>query len=84
MQERKQFTEECKEGAVRLVTEQRRTIADAARSLGISPWTRAAVGQSGDEFGKEIWNSRAFDDTGLVCASSVAGSVVAGESVRLP
>jgi transposase len=39
MQERKQFTKEFKEGAVRLVTEQGRTIADAAQSLGISPWT---------------------------------------------
>ena len=39
MNERKQFTKEFKEGAVRLVTEQGRTIADAAQSLGISPWT---------------------------------------------
>jgi transposase len=39
MKERKQFTKEFKEGAVRLVTEQGRTIGDAAQSLGISPWT---------------------------------------------
>lgn len=39
MKERKQFTKEFKEGAVRFVTEQRRTISDAAQSLGISPWT---------------------------------------------
>ncbi len=39
MKERKQFTKEFKEGAVRLVTEQGRTISDAAQSLGISPWT---------------------------------------------
>jgi transposase len=39
MKERRQFTKEFKEGAVRLVTEQGRTIADAAQSLGISPWT---------------------------------------------
>ena len=39
MKERKQFTKEFKEGAVRLVTEQGRTMADAAQSLGISPWT---------------------------------------------
>jgi transposase len=39
MKERKQFTKEFKEGAVRIVTEQGRTIADAAQSLGISPWT---------------------------------------------
>jgi transposase len=39
MKERKQFTKEFKQGAVRLVTEQGRTISDAAQSLGISPWT---------------------------------------------
>jgi transposase len=39
MKERKQYTKEFKEGAARLVTEQRRTIADAAKSLGVSPWT---------------------------------------------
>ena len=39
MRERKQFTKEFKEGAARLVIEQGRTIADAAKSLGISPWT---------------------------------------------
>jgi transposase len=55
MQERKQFTKEFKEGAVRLVTEQGRTIADAAQSLGISPWTmsrwvKAARAQGEDAF----------------------------------
>ena len=39
MKERKQYTKEFKEGAVRLVTEQGRTISDAAQSLGISPWS---------------------------------------------
>ncbi len=39
MKERRQFTKEFKEGAVRLVTEQGRTISDAAQSLGVSPWT---------------------------------------------
>src|SRR5947209_19993030 len=39
MKERKQFTKEFKQGAVWLVTEQGRTISDAAQSLGISPWT---------------------------------------------
>ncbi len=39
MQDRKQYTQEFKEGAARLVTEQGRTIADAAKSLGVSPWT---------------------------------------------
>jgi transposase len=39
MKDRKQFTKEFKEGAARLVNEQGRTIADAAQSLGVSPWT---------------------------------------------
>jgi transposase len=39
MKERKQYTKEFKEGAARLVTEQGRTITDAAQSLGVSPWT---------------------------------------------
>ncbi len=39
MKERKQYTKEFKEGAARLVNEQGRTIADAAKSLGVSPWT---------------------------------------------
>jgi transposase len=55
MQERKQFTKEFKEGAARLVTEQGRTIADAAQSLGISPWTmsrwvKAARSEGADAF----------------------------------
>ncbi len=39
MKVRKQYTKEFKEGAVRLVTAQGRTQADAAKSLGISEWT---------------------------------------------
>lgn len=55
MKERKQFTKEFKEGAVRLVTEQGRTIGDAAQSLGISPWTmsrwvKAARSEGSDAF----------------------------------
>ena len=55
MKERKQFTKEFKEGAVRLVTEQGRTIGDAAQSLGISPWTmsrwvKAARAEGSDAF----------------------------------
>jgi len=38
MKERKQYTKEFKEGAARLVIEQRRSIADAAKSLGVSSW----------------------------------------------
>ncbi len=55
MKERRQFTKEFKEGAVRLVTEQRRTVSDAAQSLGISPWTlsrwlKAARAEGADAF----------------------------------
>ncbi len=39
MKERKQYTKEFKAGAARRVTEQGRTISDAAKSLGVSPWT---------------------------------------------
>lgn len=55
MKERRQFTNEFKEGAVRLVTEQGRTIGDAAQSLGLSPWTmsrwvKAAKAEGSDAF----------------------------------
>lgn len=55
MKERKQYTKEFKDGAARLVTEQGRTIADAAKSLGVSPWTmsrwvRAARGEGEQAF----------------------------------
>lgn len=39
MKERKQYPKEFKAGAVRLVTQQGRTHADVAKSLGISEWT---------------------------------------------
>lgn len=44
--DRKQLTKEFKEGAAQLVTEQGRTLADAAQSLDVSPWTRVTMGQS--------------------------------------
>jgi transposase len=55
MRERKQYTKEFKEGAARLVTEQGRTVADAAQSLGVSPWTlsrwvKAAQGEGAAAF----------------------------------
>ena len=55
MKQRKQYTKEFKEGAVRLVTEQGRTISDAAQSLGIpswslSRWVRAAKREGADAF----------------------------------
>ena len=47
MKQRKQYTKESKQGAVRLVTEQGRSISDAATSLfipacSLSRWVRAA------------------------------------------
>lgn len=55
MEDRKQYTKEFKEGAARLVTEQGRTIADAAKSLGVSPWSlsrwvRAAKTEGSEAF----------------------------------
>jgi transposase-like protein len=39
MKQRKQYTKEFKQGAARLVTEQGRTISDAATSLSIPAWS---------------------------------------------
>lgn len=39
MKERKQYTKEFKQGAVRLVTEQGRSISDAATSLSVPAWS---------------------------------------------
>ena len=55
MKQKKQYTKEFKEGAVRLVTEQGRSVADAARSLDIpawnlSRWIRAAKLEGQDAF----------------------------------
>ncbi len=49
MKERKQYTKEFKQGAARLVTEQGRTIADAAKSPGVSAVDDVAVGHSGED-----------------------------------
>lgn len=55
MKERKHYTKEFKQGAVRLVTDQGRSISDAATSLGLpawslSRWVRAARQQGEDAF----------------------------------
>lgn len=55
MKDRKHYTKEFKQGAVRLVTEQGRSISDAASSLGVpawslSRWVRAANQQGQDAF----------------------------------
>jgi transposase len=55
MKERKHYTKEFKQGAVRLVTEQGRSISDASSSLGIpawslSRWVRAAKEEGLDAF----------------------------------
>ena len=39
MKQRKQYTKEFKQGAIRLVTEQGRSISGAASSLGIPSWS---------------------------------------------
>jgi len=58
MQERKQFTKEFKEGAVRLVTEQGRTISDAAQSLGTPPWTLSRWIKAAKNEGSEAFRGR--------------------------
>jgi transposase len=55
MKDRKRYTKEFKQGAVRLVTDQGRSISDAATSLGIpawslSRWVRAAKEEAEDAF----------------------------------
>jgi transposase len=55
MTERKKYTKEFKQGAVRLVTEQGRSVADVARSLGLpswslSRWVRAAQKEGPEAF----------------------------------
>lgn len=55
MKERKHYTKEFKQGAVRLVIEQGRSISDAASSLGVpawslSRWVRAAKDEGQDAF----------------------------------
>ncbi len=51
MKERKQFTKEFKQGAIRLITKQGRTNSDVAQSLGISPWTLSRC-HKGDAHGR--------------------------------
>jgi transposase len=55
MKQRKQYTKEFKQEAVRLVTDQGRSISDAANSLGISDrnlarWLKDAKLQGSDAF----------------------------------
>ncbi len=55
MKERKQYSKEFKQGAVRLVTDQGRSVADVSKSLGIpswslSRWLRAAKSDGPDAF----------------------------------
>ena len=58
MKERKQYTKEFKEGAVRLVTEQGRTQADAARSLGVSEWTLSRWVRAARTEGREAFRGQ--------------------------
>ncbi|MBA2733864.1 MAG: transposase [Acidobacteria bacterium] len=58
MKERKQYTKEFKQGAVRLVTEQGRTISDAAQSLGVSPWTMSRRVKAAKKEGTEAFRGQ--------------------------
>ncbi len=55
MKERKQYTKEFKEGAARLVIEQGRTLAAAAKSLGVSPWTMSRWVRAAKSEGREAF-----------------------------
>lgn len=58
MKERKQYTTEFKEGAARLVTEQGRSVADAAQSLGVSAWTLARWVRAAREEGAQAFRGQ--------------------------
>jgi transposase len=55
MKKRKLYTKEFKEGAVRLVTEQGRTMSDVAASLGISPWSLSRWIKAAEQQGKDAF-----------------------------
>jgi transposase len=55
MKQRKQYTKEFKQGAVRLVTEQGRSISDAASSLSIPAWSLSRWVRAAKEDGQEAF-----------------------------
>ena len=55
MKQRKQYTKEFKQGAVRLVTEQGRSISDAASSLSIPAWSLSRRVRAAKEDGQEAF-----------------------------
>lgn len=55
MKERKHYTKEFKQGAVRLVTEQGRSISDAASSLGVPAWSLSRWVRSAKEEGQDAF-----------------------------
>jgi transposase len=58
MKQRKQYTTEFKQGAVRLVTEQDRSIADAAGSLGIPSWSLSRWVRASKSEGREAFRGQ--------------------------
>jgi len=53
MSPRKQYTQEFKEGAVRLVTEQKQSYSEAGKNLGVTAWTISRwVGEAKKEAGE--------------------------------
>ena len=63
MKQRKQYTKEFKQSAVRLVTEQGRSISDAATSLSIPAWSLSRWVRAAKEHGKD-----AFRGNGILTA----------------
>jgi transposase len=55
MKKRKHYTKEFKQGAVRVVTEQGRSISDAASSLGIPAWSLSRWIRSAKKEGQQAF-----------------------------
>lgn len=53
MKVRKHYTKEFTQGAVRLVTDQGRSIPDAANSLGVPAWSLSRWGRAAKEEGQD-------------------------------
>jgi transposase len=55
MKNRKRHTKEFKEGAVRMVTEQKRSMADVAKSLEVTAWTISRWVKEASKEGEEAF-----------------------------
>ena len=58
MKERKHYSKEFKQGAVRLVTDQGRSVADVSRSLGIPSWSLSRWVRAAQQEGEEAFRGQ--------------------------